>query len=89
MAEDTTPYLSELENLTPKNPLHRRWMQYARSLPREHFLMLIRNGLTHQARAIRSMVREVISGGTMPPSLEKKLELLVAQAENEANKIRS
>lgn len=74
----TEPYLHELRSITINNPLFKLWVEYALTLSRDDALMMARNGLTHQTRALRSMVREAVGNRPdAPPTLFLKLEQLV------------
>lgn len=75
------PYLSELSAVTVTNPLYARWIEYALTISRDEALRIARYGLTHQARALRSMVREALaSQRNAPGAIYVKLEALVQSA---------
>lgn len=82
------PFLHELSNLQPGNDLYAGWLQYLLSLDNEDIYGVIRGGLTYQAEALRSMARELIGGGVAPPTLLKKLDLIVLAARKHADNIR-
>ena len=82
------PFLHELENLQPGNDLYALWIEYALSFTKEDITDLIENGMTYQAEALRSMVREVIAGGISSPELNKKLDLIVIATKRQAGKVR-
>lgn len=86
--ESDEPYFSELEILEPSNSLHQAWLEYALSLTRDDVLYMVRHGLTHQAAALRKMIREVIAGVRVPRSLLVKLETVRAATERKASELR-
>jgi len=82
------PYLYELSQLDPGNELYSNWMSYALSLTKGDILIIVKNGLTYQAESLRSMVREIIGGGAVRPSLIKKLDAIVLATKRHADTIR-
>lgn len=81
------PYLSELADVRAGNDLYAQWQKYALSLEKSDIQEIVRKGLTHQATALRSMVRELI-GGIPAPKLHKKLDLIVLATRRRAEEIR-
>lgn len=82
------PYLSELIQVRPGNSLYVKWLKYAISLTKEDMANMVDNGLTYQARSLRSMVNEMIAGGAAPESLRRKLDLIVLATERAAGNLR-
>lgn len=82
------PYFVELREVSPYNHLHEKWIAYALTFSQSDIEFLVRNGLTHQARSLRSMVREVIGGRAVPPRLTEKLDLMLNSTISVATKMR-
>ena len=82
------PYLHELAELQSRSDLYSRWIEHALDLTRDDILYIVRNGLTYQAEALRSMIKEIIAGGATSPKLFKKLDLIVLATRRYAEKIR-
>lgn len=84
----SSPYFNELAGVQPGNDLHAGWLSYALSLTQDDVHGLVRRGLTHQAESLRDMVREIVGGGAVPPSLYKKLDLIVLATRRHADTLR-
>ena len=82
------PYLSELVQVRPGNALYVRWLKYALSLTKDDMATIVDNGLTYQAKSLKSMVSEIIAGGAAPESLFRKLDLLILATERSAGNMR-
>lgn len=82
------PYLKELVAIRPGNDLYARWVKYGLTLSEQDIELIIDNGLIHQAQALESMMKEIVAGGAMPPSLARKLRLIVIATQEKANGIR-
>ena len=78
------PFLRELANIQTGNSLYTSWLDYALSLSREDVLEIVEGGLTYQAEALRSMVREIIANQPIPTRVIKKLDLIVLGARKNA-----
>lgn len=88
MAADRT-YLAELAGVAVSNPLYAAWLEYAATITRADALAIVRGGLTHQARALRSMVREALGGRRdVPRRVYVKLEALVQATELASTRLR-
>lgn len=84
------PYLDELVGVQVSNQLHRQWIEYALTFSRDEALTIARYGLTHQARALRSMIREAMSSVENGDGrVHVKLEILVQAAEKSCDTIRA
>ncbi len=84
------PYLSELIGVQVENRLHRQWIEYALTFSRDEALTIARYGLTHQARALRSMIREAMSSvENADGRVHVKLEILVQAATKSCDLIRA
>jgi vacuolar-type H+-ATPase subunit B/Vma2 len=82
------PYLAELSTVRTTNTLHARWLEYALTITRDEALLIARNGLTHQARALRSMVNEALAGRKdVPGQIYVKLEALVQSSVESSMKL--
>lgn len=53
-------------------------------LSRDDILDIVHNGLTYQAEALRSMIKEIIAGGAAPPHLFQKLDQIVLRTKQYA-----
>jgi len=82
------PFLLELKHVHPGNDLYAGWLKYALSLTRADILEITDKGLTYQAEAIRSMVREIIANQNIPTRLLKKLDLIVISSRKSAQALR-
>lgn len=84
---ETEPFLNELENLEPSNALYHNWWKYALKLSRDDVLNIVRGGLTYQADALISMIKEMTAGQDLPGTLQKKLKLIKTLCRNNASKM--
>ena len=82
------PFLHELETLKPSNALYHKWWSYALSLSRDDVLLIIENGLTYQANSLKSMVKELAAGQSVPPTLAKKLDLITSATAKTAYRLK-
>lgn len=82
------PFLKELSSMQPGNELYARWLEYALTLTKSDIHIIVRNGLTYQAESLKSMIKEIIGGGVVPPTLLKKLDLIVLATKKYADNIR-
>ena len=78
------PFLRELANIQTGNSLYANWLNYALSLSRDDVLEIVEGGLTYQAEALRSMVREIIANQPIQTRVIKKLDLIVLGARKNA-----
>lgn len=85
---DQKHFLHELLSMRPGNDLYAAWIKYAAELTDADVKNIVENGLTYQANAIRSMIKEIIAGGIVPPKLLSKLDALVAETEKNARNLR-
>lgn len=82
------PFLQELVDFKPSNALYYKWWNYALSLTRDDILLLVRNGLTYQTEALITMIKEIMGGQPMPPTLIKKLSMLRETTNRHADSMR-
>jgi hypothetical protein len=82
------PYFQELTNLSPSNKLYKAWIDYALTLSREDVLTIVRQGLTHQANGLRSMLREIIAGNKVSKRLLAKIEIVATATRKQTEKLR-
>jgi len=82
------PFLHELTYLKVGNRLYAGWLDYALSLTRDDVLDIVDNGLTYQAEALRSMVREIIAGQRVPTKLIKKIDTIVLLSRQKSQELR-
>ena len=82
------PYFDELIAVKAGNSLYESWLKYALSLTKEDIREIVDDGMSYQADALRSMVREIIAGQKIPFSLKKKLDLIVVAARKTASSLR-
>lgn len=81
-------YFKELDDLKISNALYRRWVDYLLTLKKQDILLIAENGLTHQADALNSMIREIIANQPVDKQLIRKLDLLIRTTNAFANKLR-
>ncbi len=83
------PYLGELAGLKTSSQLYNQWLKYALTITRDEALRIARYGLTHQARALRSMVKEALGNmKDVPGVIYVKLETLVQAAVKSSTSLR-
>ena len=82
------PFFDELISVKAGNSLYESWLKYALSLTKEDIKEIIDDGMSYQADALRSMMREIIAGQKVPFSLSRKLDLIVVAAHKTASSLR-
>jgi hypothetical protein len=82
------PFFEELKLVKAGNTLYEHWLEYALSLTKDDIRDIVENGMTYQADALRSMVREIIAGQPIPETLQKKLDLILVISRRTANSLR-
>ncbi len=82
------PIFSELVNVHTKNELYNRWLDYLKGLTKDDIAVIVENGLTYHADAIRGMVREVIAGQQVHNSLLKKIDFIYRKTHLQARRLR-
>lgn len=86
--ESERPFLHELQLIKAGNALYKTWLEHALAFTVDDARGMIDDGLTYQANAFRSMVRELIAGQKVPTSLLKKLDVLVISCRRQADALR-
>jgi hypothetical protein len=81
-------FFDELETIEVNNPLYMKWIEYAKQLTKDDLLFLIKNGMTHQANALKSMLKEATAGSLQDTTLLKKLDLITSETAKKANDVR-
>lgn len=81
-------FFKEIETIKTSNALYQRWIDYVLSLEKSDILYIAENGLTHQAEAINSMIRELIADQPIDKKLISKLDLMIRTTNSYASKIR-
>lgn len=81
---DRESFFDEIRQLQVSNPLYREWADYVVGLSRSDVLGIVRAGLTHQADALRSMLRELVAGAQVPKSLLHKMDVVADAARRRA-----
>lgn len=79
------PFFHELVNVRTKSELYSRWVDYLLALTDDDIKEVMESGITHQADALRSMVREVIAGQPVHRSLLEKIDNLYKLTHAQSN----
>ena len=82
------PFFDELISVKAGNSLYESWLKYALSLTKADIKEIVESGMTYQADALRTMIREVIAGQRIPYTLGKKLDLIVIATRKAATSLR-
>ena len=81
-------YFEELRLVKAGNTLYEHWLEYALSLTKDDIRAIVEGGMTYQADALRSMIREIIAGQPTSESLQRKLDLILVITRRTANSLR-
>lgn len=82
------PYFSELSDIPVGNVLYKSWVDHLMGLSKDDMVDMAKAGLTYQVEAIEKMINEIVAGGTIPPSLKKKIKAIVNVTKSQASKMR-
>lgn len=82
------PFFSELQSVSTSSALYNGWIEYAVGLTTADLMKMVSDGMTHQLRALRSMIREAIAGSDVDRRLFIKLDLLLRAANANAARLR-
>lgn len=82
------PFFSELLNVNTKSELYNRWIEYLLNITEDDIKDIINQGLTYQADALYSMIKEISAGQPRQVRLIRKIVRIKELANDRANTIR-
>lgn len=81
-------FFKELVNIRTNNELYNQWLQYLLNLSEDDIREIIDKGLTYQADALYSMIKELNAGQPKQVSLLRKISRIKKLTHTKADLLR-